>query len=122
MGTDNLLPRIFVPPGICIGQGQLLHIAKRGERTCVIQLSMPHGLRSYWPWMQMQIEVRSVHGRSCTGAAELTYTSFTRQKPAMVQLRCVAVPATCAQVCARVDVHVRLCVVWVAYLDRCSTE
>ena len=120
MGTDNLLPRICVPPGICIGQGQL-HVAQRGERTCVIQLSMPHGLRSYWPCMQMQIEVRSVHGMPCTGAAEFTYTSFTRRKPAMGQLRCVAVPATCAQVCACVDVHVRLCAVWV-YLDRCPTE
>jgi hypothetical protein len=72
--------------------------------------------------MQMQTEVRSGHGMNCTDAAEFTSTSFTRQKPAMVQLRCVAVPATCAQVCARVDVHVRLCVVWVAYLDRCPTD
>ena len=37
----------------------------------------------------------------------------------MVQLRCVAVPATCTPAC--VDVHVRLCAVWV-YLDRCPTE
>ena len=94
MGTDNLLPAIFFPPGICIGQGQLLHIAQMGERTCVIQLSMPHGLYSYLPWVQMQTEVRSGHGMSCTAAAEFTYTCFTRQKPAMAKLRCVDEPAT----------------------------
>ena len=121
MGTGYSLIRFSVPPGICIGQGQLLHIAQRGERTCVIQLSRPQGLCSYWPWMQMQTEVRSMHGMFCTDADELTRTSVIRQKPTMARLRFVAVPATCAQVCACVDVHVRLCVVWVAYLDRCPT-
>ena len=94
MGTDNLLPVFFFPPGICIGQGQLLHIAQIGERTCVIQLSMLHGLYSYLSWMQMQTEVRSGHGVRCTAAAEFTYTSFTRQKPDMVKLRFVDEPAT----------------------------
>ena len=94
MGTDNLLPVFFFPPGICIGQGQLLHIAQIGERTCVIQPSMLHGSYSYLSLRQMQIEVRSGHGVACTAAAEFTYTSFTRQKPDIFKLRAVDEPAT----------------------------
>ena len=94
MGTDNLLPVFFFPPGICIGQGQLLHIAQIGERTCVIQPSMLHGSYSYLSLRQMQIEVRSGHGVACTAAAEFTYTSFIRQKPDIFKLRCVDEPAT----------------------------